>query len=133
MEDEIIYELGIDFDSSFSFKDKDLKIIQYDNNLVQAITNRLKTNLNELELFYEEYGSIMLNFLGWKRNNETLNFIKSGLETVLKSEERIISWEYEVGYTENGAVRIDLVLYPNPNYSIATTLQINEDTIEVIE
>ena len=129
MDEEVLYELGVDFDSSLSFSDGDIQLKKYDENLVQSIKNRLNTGLDELELFYEEYGSVMLNFIGWKRNDETLSYIKSELESILKSEERLDSWEYEVKYAPNGKIRIDMTLYPNPNYSINSTLIVDENTV----
>ena len=130
--DDINYELGVDINSQYNFKNGDLMLIAYDDNLIQAIVNQLNTELNELDLFYEEYGSVILHFLGWKANDETLEFIKSELETVLKSEERLSSWEYELKYLGKGKLKIDLILYLNPNYSISTTLEITEDGVEEI-
>ena len=133
MEEEVLYELGVDINSTFSFKDGDVQLISYDDNLVQSIQNKLNTNLNELDLFYEEYGSILSTFLGWKANDETLGFIKSELETILKSENRISSYEYTVEYQGDGKIRINLVLYPNMDYSIATTLEVNEESVVTVE
>ena len=96
MNDEILYELGVDINSSFNFIDGDIQLIKYDDNLVQSIKNRLNTNLDELNLFYNNYGSVIIGFLGWKANEDTLNFIKSELETILQSEERLTSWDYTV-------------------------------------
>lgn len=131
--DEVLYELGVDINSSFSFHDGDIQLAKYDENLVQAIANRLNTDLNELDLFYEEYGSVILGFLGWKGNDETISVIEAELETILKSEERLMNWEYNVEYTGNGKVTIDLVLYPNLSYSINTTLTLSEEGVEVVE
>ena len=131
--DEVLYELGVDINSSFSFHDGDIQVAKYDENLVQAIANRLNTDLNELDLFYEEYGSVILGFLGWKGNDETISVIEAELETILKSEKRLMNWEYNVEYTGNGKVTIDLVLYPNLSYSINTTITLSEEGVEVVE
>lgn len=131
--DEVLYELGVDINSSFSFHDGDIQLAKYDENLVQAVANRLNTDLNELDLFYEEYGSVILGFLGWKGNDETISVIEAELETILKSEERLMNWEYNVEYTGNGKVTIDLVLYPNLSYSINTTITLSEEGVEVVE
>lgn len=129
MDDEILYELGTDFDSGFKFNDGDLQIISYDENLVQSLVNRFNTQLNELDLFYNEYGSVLLDFLGWKANEDTLQFIQSEIETVLNSEERILSYEIEVKYEGNGKIKIDLTLYPTPDYSIDTTLIVDNEGV----
>ena len=131
--EETLYELGVDISSSFSFHDGDIVLAEYDDNLVQAITNRLETDLDELDLLYENYGSVMFGFLGWRGNDETLGFMKSELDTVLKSEPRLSGWDYEIEYTGDGNVRIDLRLYPNPGYRISTTLLLSNTGIEVVE
>ena len=63
MDDSVAYECGVDIDSSFQFRDGDLLLSEYDENLVQAVINRLNTNLEELDLFYEDYGSIFTKIL----------------------------------------------------------------------
>lgn len=131
--DEVLYELGVDINSSFSFHDGDIQLAKYDENLVQAIANQLNTTLNELELFYEEYGSVMLGFLGWKGNDETIAVIEAELETILKQEERLFDWEYTIEYIGNGKVKIDLTLHPNPTYTIDTTITLSEEGVEVVE
>ena len=133
MGEEVLYELGVDFDSTLNFHDGDIILSKYDDNLVQAIVNRLNIGLDELDLFYLNYGSIMLNFLGWKATDETISFIKSELESVLKSEGRLDSWEYDVKYLQNGKINIELTLYPNPNYSINANFTVNEDGVTITE
>ena len=131
--DEVLYELGVDIGSSLSFHDGDIKLAKYDENLVQAIANQLNTGLDELELFYEQYGSVILGFLGWKGTDETISLIEAELETILKSESRLTDWEYNVEYIGKGKVKIDLVLYPNLTYSIDATLTLSEEGVEVVE
>ena len=133
MGEEVLYELGVDFDSALNFHDGDIILSKYDDNLVQSIVNRLNVGLDELDLFYLNYGSIMLNFLGWKATDETISFIKSELESVLKSEGRLDSWEYDVKYLQNGKINIELTLYPNPNYSINANFTVNEDGVTITE
>lgn len=133
MGEEVLYELGVDFDSALDFHDGDIILSKYDDNLVQSIVNRLNVGLDELDLFYLNYGSIMLNFLGWKATDETISFIKSELESVLKSEGRLDSWEYDVKYLQNGKINIELTLYPNPNYSINANFTVNEDGVTITE
>lgn len=133
MVDEVLYELGVDFNSDFNFSGGDLVLSSYDDNLVQAIVNKLNTELDELDLFYESYGSVLKSFMGWKANDETLNFIKAEIETVLKSEDRLVGWNCNVEYEGNGKVKVDLILNPNPDYTIETTLSISNYGVEVIE
>lgn len=128
-EGETLYELGIDVKSSFTFHDGDIQLVEYDENLVQSILNQLNTDLDELDLFYEDYGSVMLSFLGWKANEETLTLIQAELDTLLQSEERLDSWESEIKYTGNGKIQIDLRLHPNPEYTIETTFIVSDEGV----
>ncbi len=84
-----ILELGTDFNSSWEFNDEgDLNLVTNDSNLVQAISNRLNTRNGELDLFYSEYGSFLCNFLGWKKNDTTLEFMRIELDKALSQDPR---------------------------------------------
>lgn len=134
MVDEVVgYDLGVDVDQSWSMVDGDLKLVSYSDNLVQAISNRLNTGLNELDLFYTDYGSTFKGFLGWRGNDETTGFIKAELETVLKAEPRLANWSYEVNYLGNGTVRVDLRLVPVIGEIASVGLELNSNGVEVIE
>lgn len=133
MNEEVIYDLGVDFDSSLSFQDGDLKLISYDLNVVQGVVNRLKTNLDEMELFYDDYGSLLLDFLGWKSTDETLSFMKSEIENVIKKEQRILNYNVDVKYVQEGVVRIEMELQVSTDYTIETTFELTENGIEVLE
>ena len=109
--DEVAYELGIDLNSNLSFSNGDLNLIQYEDNLIQGVMNRLNTELDELDLFYVGYGSILTRFLGWKANDETLSFIEAEIENTLENEPRLTSSDATCNYNGNGQVLIDLKLY----------------------
>lgn len=132
MTDELLYDLGVDLNSSLRFVDGDIVLSNYKDNLVQAVVNRLNTDLDELSLFYNDYGSIMNSFFGWRTRDETLGFVKSELETVLQKEARLVSWNYDVNYSD-GALVINLVLNPSLDYDISVTLNLTEDGVEVVE
>ena len=132
MDDEVIYELGVDIKSDFMFHDGDLVLSSYDENLVQGIVNRLSTDLDEMDLFYEGYGSIFTGFYGWRGNDETIGFMKAELETVLSAEPRLTGWSYEIAYTGNGTVRVDLRLFPSPDYVVSTSLELGVNGLEVL-
>ena len=100
--DEVAYELGIDLNSNLSFSNGDLNLIQYEDNLIQGVMNRLNTELDELDLFYVGYGSILTRFLGWKANDETLSFIEAEIENTLENEPRLSSSDATCNYNGNG-------------------------------
>ena len=57
MTETINYDYGVDINSHFNFKDGDIQLAEYDNNIAQAIMNRLNTFQDSLDLFYYDYGS----------------------------------------------------------------------------
>lgn len=107
---EVIYDFGVEVHSDWDFIDGDLKLVSYDDNLCQAIRNRLNTSLDELDLFYEDYGSILSGFLGWKANDETLSFIKLEVDNCLKNDFRLVNCDSKINYKSNGVLEIILVV-----------------------
>ena len=133
MDDEVLYECGVDIDSSFTFKDGDLVLAEYGDNLVQAIANRLNTDLDELELFYEEYGSILPTFLGWKATDKTIHYMQTEIATVLSKESRLSSFKVDVQYEGEGLIKINLVLYTTSSEIIESNLVLGADGIIEVE
>jgi hypothetical protein len=132
MSDGVLYGLGVDLNSNLSFVDGDITLASYQDNLVQAVKNRLNTELDELDWFYYDYGSILTGFLGWKANDTTLGFIKSEISNVLQEEPRLVNYDIRLEYTGNGGVRIDLDLYPTSDLIIPANLVLtNTGVIEL--
>ena len=129
--DKVLHNLGVDLNSSFTFHDGDITLSTYDDNLVQAICNRLNTRLNELRLFYRDYGSVFRDFLGWHGNDETLGFMSGELETVLMSESRVNNWDFDISYNK-GKVVVNLNLKPAEDYSIDVVLELGNNGFEVV-
>ncbi len=129
--DGVLYELGVDFDTSGVFVNGDVALASYDMNLVQSVMNRLNTDLCELDWFYYDYGSILTSFLGWKANDETLGFIRAELTNVLNTEPRLLGFNIDLSYLGDGRVKLDLVLYPSEDISIPLNLVLT--TTGVIE
>ena len=132
MDDEVLYECGVDIDSSFTFKDGDLVLAEYEDNLVQAIANRLNTDLGELDLFYDDYGSVITGFLGWKQS-DAVQYIKAELDNVLLKDPRIWQHESTVEYAGDGKLRINLTIYTNNENIIGTNMVITPDGVIEIE
>jgi len=104
-------EGGIDLRSDFTFSDGDVVLVEYSDNLVQAVVNRLNTELDELDLFYESYGSVLSSFFGWRRTDETLGFVKAEVDNVLSMESRLDSFVSTVEYADNGSLVVRLSLW----------------------
>ena len=133
MEDEVLYDLGVDISSDLSFHDGDLVLCKYEDNLVQSIVNRLNTDLDELDLFYEEYGSIQPTFLGWKATDKTIHYMQTEIATVLSKESRLSSFKVDVQYEGEGLIKINLVLYTTSSEIIESNLVLGADGIIEVE
>lgn len=132
MSNEVITEYGVDINSSWDFTDGDLNLISDADNLCQAIMNRLNTTYDSLDLFYTGYGSFLLKFLGWKLNTETLNFIKLELDNCISNDVRISNFETEV-YSEDGVVKIKIVVYYSFDANIELNYVLTEDGVSEVE
>ena len=115
---DTIVEYGVDICRDWTFQDGDIKSISNTDNLNQAILNRLNTIQDELDSFYDDYGSFLHAFLGWKKNEETLTFIKTELDNVIAKDPRITFFESEVTFDENGSVKIELVISDYGDFSL---------------
>ena len=122
---ENIVELGVDLNNNWDFKDGDLVLVENKDNLIQSILNRLNCNYDSLDLFYYEYGTVLTNFLGWKHNDETLEFIRLEIEDTLNQEPRLNNFTVDVSYNSIGRVLIELyvVFDDETDFSLSLVLE----------
>ena len=120
-------DYGTDINGEWDFNnDGDIQIISNTGNLDQAITNRLTCGLDSLDLFYQDYGCNLSQFLGWRKTEQTLSFIKLELQNRLNNEPRILGYSLNVEYTETG-VRVDMELTLNDDYTHTLNLEFNNE------
>ena len=120
-------DYGTDINSEWDLTDDgDIQIISNTGNLDQAITNRLTCGLDSLDLFYQDYGCNLAQFLGWRKTERTLEFIKLELNNRIKNEPRIIGHTLQVEYIDTG-VEITLQLTLNNDYTHTLNLQLNNE------
>lgn len=104
-------DFGTDICSDWELNEHgDLRLVSQEDNLTQAIINRLSCTLNSLGLFYDNYGSLLRGFFGWKRNEKTLEFIKIELENRLNSDSRINYYTIDLSYNDEGDIVINIVI-----------------------
>lgn len=129
---ESIVELGTDINSSWSFKDGDLKLVSDKENLIQATRNRLNNALNSLDDFYLEYGSILWRFMGWRSEPITLKFMEIEIRNCLNQDPRLTEYTLDLSYTDKDTVLINIfVTYDdetefNMNYILSTDRTVEE-------
>ena len=124
--DELITELGTDINSSWTFKDGDLVLIENDENIAQSLANRLNNPLESMDLFYDEYGSYISSFLGWKQSEETLSFMKMEIEKAISQDPRFIETEVNLQYTGKGKVVGEINLHYDDDSDLSLSLVIDE-------
>ena len=123
-----IDELGIDVNSSWNFKNGDIQLVKYEDNIEQSIINRLNCRLGALDIFYEYYGSNLDDFLGWLRNDITFEYIRIEVEDVLKQDPRINSFNCNVSEGNKiNLCNIDLELFFSDEQSFSMNLVIKGD------
>lgn len=127
-----VYDYGVDLNSNLSFTDGDIVLSEYNDNIAQAICNRLNTIIDSLDLFYEGYGSVLLYYLGWKRVDKTLKYIKLEVESCLKQDPRINQFTVEADFTDTGGVRIDLRLFYDYEV-VETNLVLDSTGVNLVE
>ena len=131
---EEIYEIGTDINSNWDFKDGDLKLIDNKENLAQSIINRLNASYGSMELYYEDYGSIVSQFLGWKKSEETLRFIRLEILDSLKQDPRLNDIDVDVEYSSIGKIKIELLIkiFEEDDFSLSLTLS-DDGGVEVAD
>lgn len=105
-------------DINWELNNNDIAVIQDENNIVASICRRINTNLDET--FYDNYGCNLEQYLGWKKNNITLNFIRNTINEALTQEPRIKEFDTELSYVDDG-IKIKI----NLTYSEDETLELS--------
>ncbi len=98
---------------------QDFAVSSYENNLWQAIYNRLLTNKGEYSV--KEYGSELFKAYGQKRNSFLLNRIKGFVVECLKQEPRIkILNDVRVLFDEDNTYQINIDITVTPINSVTS-------------
>ena len=130
MVDEIL-EIGTDINSSWEFEDGDLKIVKQNENICQTIKNRLNTSYGTYDLYYGEYGSFLMKFLGWKRNEETLKFIEMEIINTLKQDVRLQNINVTLSYGDEGVINGNINIHFDEDTDLSLSLVLTNLGIEV--
>ena len=120
-------QIGADLSREWLFRDGDLIVVENEDNLNQAISNRLNTYIGSLNLFYEEYGTFLTELLGMQKDGVTLQFIQLEITKRLSNDPRLQNFTVSCDYTDNGVkVDVDIIFDDNTDYALNYVL--NEDT-----
>ena len=125
--------IGTDISSDWSFEQGDLLLISDEKNLVQSIKNRLMCWLNSQDLYYLEYGSILTSFLGWKREQETLDFMRLEIQNTLKQDPRIEDYDLKIEFNNDNGVDVFLDLNVNDDTVMVNLVISSDGSINILE
>ena len=102
--------LGTDVINDWSFRNGDLQIVEGTGNLSQALTNRLNTYLDDLILFYGDYGSNLFDYMG-EQNKPTIHeYIKVEVEDCIVKDNRVDTCSCTIDKVMNDEVYCNLSL-----------------------
>lgn len=126
-------DIGTDINGNWELTENgDLRLISQEDNMVQSITNRLSCTLNNLRVYYNEYGSLLFGFIGWKQNYTTLEFMKIEIGNRLMQDPRISGYTISLDYNGNGEVDIDLQIKLTSGKDLDMSLLLdNESNVQV--
>ena len=124
---EDIVELGTDISSTWEFIKGDLVLVNHTDNMRQAIKNRLSCPLDYLD--YDNYGSDIHSFLGGRKNDTVLNFLKIEIETRLIQDPRIQDFEVTTYLKEDENVGIDIDVNFDEDMDLSMSLVLNNEGV----
>ena len=127
-----IAQIGTDIRSDWSFNEHgDLELVSNTDNLSQAISNRLRTELDSL-FFYNQYGTLLESFNSWVNGERTLEFMKIEIENRLLQDPRLREYSVMVEYTGNGNVRVDIQVRLDKDEDYSTSLILTDSGVDII-
>ena len=124
---EDIVELGTDISSTWEFIKGDLVLVNHTDNMRQAIKNRLSCPLDYLD--YDNYGSDIHSFLGGRKNDTVLDFLKIEIETRLIQDPRIQDFEVTTYLKEDENVGIDIDVNFDEDMDLSMSLVLNNEGV----
>ena len=124
---EDIVELGTDISSTWEFSKGDLVLVNHTDNMRQAIKNRLSCPLDYLD--YDNYGSDIHSFLGGRKNDTVLDFLKIEIETRLIQDPRIQDFEVTTYIKEDENVGIDIEVNFDEDMDLSMSLVLNNEGV----
>jgi hypothetical protein len=127
-------DLGVDINKDWNISNNDLNLVSDEDNICQAIANRLGTYQPSMTVFYTAYGGFLNSFFGRKKTQETLDFMRIEINNILNQELRLEDYTLDLSYDDDGKVHIDLTLNYTEDYEdVELNLVLSENGLDVIE
>ena len=130
--DEIL-EIGTDISAKWEFKDGDLVLATHEDNILQSIRNRLNNHYGSLGLYYNEYGSFLQLFLGWRKTPDTLKFLKKEIINTLQQDPRLQNLTVDLAYADKGTVNGNIQIKFDDETDLSLSMILSNFGIELEE
>ena len=128
-----ILELGVDINNDWSFKDGDLEIVEYNDNIIQSIMKRLNTLYASRDLFYTEYGSYLLKYVGWRRNDDTLRFMEMEIINTLGQDSRLQNTSVTLSYGPKGTINGKIIITIDDDTDLSLSMVLSNTGVTITE
>ena len=102
---------GTDINSDWSFTGGDIDLISDTSNLGQAILNRLNSDSDTYDIFYNKYGGELFEHMGDLNHPTIHEYIRIEIEAVLSQEPRIKNVECTVNKTDTKTIKCELKIH----------------------
>lgn len=124
-----IFGLGTDINSDWNFNGLtgDLILISDEENIIQAIINRLNTRLDFMSIYYSKYGSELYSFMGEVFDETLLKFMKIEVESTLKQDPRLQDVTVNLSYVGDGKIKLEIGNIYNEGSDLSLSLVLNEN------
>ena len=120
---------GVDINSSWGFVDGDLELVRGEDNLRQAITNRLRTDWDFYQEFYAVYGGRLYEHFGDFNIPTIHEYVQIEIDTILRQDPRIQNIESTVNKIDSKTLQVKLAITPYGSDEILTmNLVLNNDS-----
>ena len=129
----VAYNYGVDLHNNLTFVNGDLQLVEYEENIAQAIGNRLNTMHDSLDLFYDDYGSVLYRFLGWRNTENTLRFVKLEVDNALSQDPRLTDFSTSVEYVDSNKIRIYIVLHYDEDEDLELSYDLDSMGVSEVE
>lgn len=125
---------GNDINNSFTFSNGDIDIISGTQNLAQSIINRLNTDKSFYNWCYTQYGGNLFNIFGMKNNQNSLEYLRIEIESILQQDPRIREVTANCSKEDSKTVGVELnVLTIGSDEIVTLNLVITDDLIIKID
>ncbi len=118
-------------DIQWILRNGDVNIVEGQEDIIQAIVNRLNTDTDELDYLYDNYGCNLKQFLGLPANDTTLELVKNNISNALSYDTRLELVDLTLSYTDANTLNILITCTYDSENELELDLVLNSDGVEI--